>query len=228
VNRERCLLVVPYVDRIDGEAALRQLEAAGYAVRRCDSHANIDLRRSELATRALAEGFDEILWIDSDMTFEPAAVDQLRAHGLPLVGAVYAKRGGAALTCTFLEGTDQVTLGEGGGLLEVRHAATGFLLTHRRVYEDIAAKFDLPVCNAGSKSPVVPYFLPMVIRDPQMGPWYMSEDWSFCERARQAGHRVMVDTSLRVWHVGRYAYGWEDVGAGVKRSRTVDVRLTKR
>jgi hypothetical protein len=42
--------------------------------------------------------------------------------------------------------------------------------------------------------------------------WYLGEDYSFCERARQCGYKIMADTSIRLWHIGSYAYGWEDAG----------------
>ena len=44
------------------------------------------------------------------------------------------------------------------------------------------------------------------------GYWYLGEDYSFCERARQCGYKIMADTSIRLWHIGEYAYGWEDAG----------------
>ena len=40
----------------------------------------------------------------------------------------------------------------------------------------------------------------------------MSEDYSFCERARQCGYKIMADASIRLWHIGQYAFGWEDAG----------------
>jgi hypothetical protein len=223
VDRARCLVVVPYRDHIEPacEAALRGVEALGYRVRRSDASAAIDRARSELATQALAEGYDELLWIDSDIAFEPEAVDHIRSHRLPVVGGLYAKRGKREFGCTFLPGTTEMTLGDGGGLMEVRYIGTPFLLTHRGVYEDIARTFALPVCNASLGVPSVPYFLPMVLRDSERGAWYLSEAWSFCERARQAGHKVMIDTSIRLWHLGTYGYGWEDVGAPIVRRNTV-------
>ena len=44
------------------------------------------------------------------------------------------------------------------------------------------------------------------------GHWYLADDYSFCERARQCGYKIMADTSIRLWHIGEYAYGWEDAG----------------
>ena len=34
------------------------------------------------------------------------------------------------------------------------------------------------------------------------------------------GFRVLADTAVRVWHVGNYAYTWEDAGTDRKRFAT--------
>src|ERR1700733_4943643 len=164
MERDRCIVLVPYRDHVEAacEKSLRALEALGYPVRRSDASAAIDRTRCELATEALSQGYEELLWIDSDISFEAVDVDRLRAHGLPLVGGLFAKRGLPGFGCRFLPGTGELTLGEGGGPAEVRYLGTAFLLTHRRVYEDVARLFDLPVCNAHFATPAVPYFLPMV------------------------------------------------------------------
>jgi hypothetical protein len=229
MDRARCLVIVPYRDHIEPscEEGLRGLEARGYPVRRVDASAAIDRARCELATQALGEGFEELMWIDSDITFEPDAVDRLRSHRLPLVAGLFAKRGVRQFGCSFLDETEEIVLGEGGGPTKVRYIGTAFLLTHRRVYEDVARAFDLPVCNA-RVVPAVPYFLPMVVRQDDGGFWYLSEAWSFCERARQAGYDVMVDTAIRLLHLGRYGYGWEDVGAPITRTKSATLRLPKR
>jgi hypothetical protein len=231
MDRARCIVLVPFRDHIEPscDEGLRALESRGYVVRRVDASAAIDRARSEMATQALAlaEGFDEIMWIDSDISFDADAVDRLRGLGFPLVGGLFAKRGVRQFGGFFLDETEELVLGEGGGPIEVRYIGTAFLLTHRRVYEDVARAFDLPVCNA-RVVPAVPYFLPMVLRQPDGGFWYLSEAWSFCERARQAGHKVMVDTSIRLLHLGRYGYGWEDVGAPIARTKSARLRLPKR
>ena len=33
--------------------------------------------------------------------------------------------------------------------------------------------------------------------------WYLAEDYASCERARTAGHPLMADTGVRLFHVGR-------------------------
>jgi hypothetical protein len=222
-----CVVLVPYLDHIEPqcEEGLRVLEARGYAVRRWASSAAIDRARSEIATRALSDGYEELMWIDSDIGFDPQAVDRIREHGLPVVAGIYSKRGVREAACTFLTESKGMTLGAGGGLLEVRYVGTGFIHTRRAVYEDIVRKFALPVCNDKFQASVVPYFLPMILRDPAAGFWYLGEDYSFCERARQAGHKIMIDTTIRLWHYGRYGYSWEDIGAPVSRVTTAHIKF---
>ncbi len=49
------------------------------------------------------------------------------------------------------------------------------------------------------------------------GTVYHSEDYAFCERARRSGLAIHADTSVRVWHIGDYRYGWEDAGGDPRR-----------
>jgi hypothetical protein len=225
----RCLVVVPYRDSILPvcEDGLRALEARGYTVWRDGGRDAIDHKRSRLATRALAASWQELFWIDSDIGFDPGDVERLRSHHLPLVGGLYARRGQRELCYRPLREMTEMSFGQGSPRVEVHSIATGFLLTHRNVYEAMADAFDLPVCDASSGEPVVPYFLPMVVHDPDLGDGYLSEDYAFCERARQAGHTVMLDPSIRLSHLGGYGYGWEDV-APVARIPHGKLRLGRR
>jgi hypothetical protein len=214
----RCVVLVPYMQKIEPvcEQALRGLEDKGYAVRRVHGIFAIDVARNILVTKALADGFEEILWVDDDMSFPPDAVDVLRAHREPLIGGIVAKRGQRAFASIFLDETKKLHLGVGGGVIEVLQMGTGFLLTHREVYEAIYKKFDLPTCVAGTGEPCVPYFMPQIISTDD-GHWYMAEDYAFVNRAKQCGYRILADTTLRLGHIGSYEYAWEDVGLERKK-----------
>src|SRR6267378_2130128 len=98
-NNSRCVILVPanYGIEPECERSLVQLERRGYPVWRVPGFANIDQCRNEMATQALKRGFEEIFWIDSDIAFEPDAVDRLRAHDLPLVSGIYPKKGQRSL-----------------------------------------------------------------------------------------------------------------------------------
>ena len=62
-------MLVPFSTFIHQECedALKELERRGYPVRRVGGYAAIDQGRNQMATDALLDGFEETLWIDSDV-----------------------------------------------------------------------------------------------------------------------------------------------------------------
>ncbi len=54
--------------------------------------------------------------------------------------------------------------------------------------------------------------------------YYLGEDTGFCVRARQAGFKVMADLSVKLGHVGRYTYTWDDF-APKQRYRSVRFQI---
>ena len=124
-----------------------------------------------------------------------------------------------------MPGTKEVVFGQGGGLVEIMSCGMAFVLTKREVYDTIRRKFRLPVCNAhrGGQAQI-PFFMPQVIPDGE-GFWYLAEDLSFCHRVRKAGFRLFVDTRIRLWHLGEYAYGWEEAGERKPRFDTFKFTL---
>ncbi len=226
LDHGKCVVLVPFSGFIHPgcERSLQELERRGYSVRRVGGYAAIDQGRNQMATDALIDGFEETLWIDSDVEFHPDAVDQLRAHGLPLCCGVYPQKGRRALACHVLPGTPQVVFGKAGGLQELLYAAGGFLHVRRQVYLRVQHRLGLPLTNERFGSPMIPFFEPMLhpIED---GTWYLAEDYAFCERARQCGFKVVADTTIRLWHVGSYTYGWEDSGLERERTGTFTLHL---
>ena len=93
------MVLVPVGGHVEPECerGLAALEAEGYAVWRVRGHAAIDQARSQMATDALAAGYDELLWIDSDIAFEAEDVRRLRTRRLPVVCGIYVKKGVRAL-----------------------------------------------------------------------------------------------------------------------------------
>ena len=226
-NPQKCVVLVPVGSHIEArcEESLLVLQQRGYPVRRIRGYAAIDQGRSQIATDALAEGFEELLWVDSDVAFDANDVDKLRGHGLPITCGIYPKKGPRQLAAAMWPETKQLVFGQGGGLVDIRYAGFGFVHTRREVYAKIAES--LPVCNLQFKRPIVPYFLPFLHEEqadpsslsPPASPliWYLGEDYAFCERALQAGFKIMADTTIRLWHIGSYPYGWEDAGREVQR-----------
>lgn len=227
MDPQRCCILVPCNTHImpETEQILRELEELGYPVHRQFGVSAIDQARSKMATDAVLDGYEETLWVDSDMVFDVAAVELIRSHAEPIVAGVYAKKGNKAFASTFFEGTGKVVFGQDGGLIKIQHAATGFLHVRREAYVAIQQELNLPICNemfAGR--PIIPFFQPMLIEHGESH-WYLGEDYSFSERARQAGLKILADTRIRLWHVGNYRYGWEEAARDVERFDTFHINF---
>jgi hypothetical protein len=229
MDPRRCVVLVPYTTGIvpQSERALQELERRGYDVRRVGGYAAIDQGRSQMATDALINGYEETMWIDSDVDFHPDGVDRLRSHGLPICCGIYPQKGKRALASHVMPGTPKLVFGQGGGLTEILYAGAGFLHVRREVYLTIQRELGLPMCNERFRSPMVPFFHSM-LHPCDDGHWYLAEDYAFCERARQCGFKIMADTSIRLWHIGNQAYGWEDAGVERDRFETFVLNLSGR
>ena len=95
MNPSSCVILVPTSGVIDSacEQGLQELERRGYPVRRLRGFSAIDFGRCVIASEALRSGFEELMWIDSDVVFYTDDLERLRAHKLPLVCGIYAKKG---------------------------------------------------------------------------------------------------------------------------------------
>ena len=225
----KCVVLVPVAGAIDlqCESALRRLEALGYPVWRVPGYSQIDVGRNRLASDALAAGYEETLWIDSDIFFQPEDVERLRAHRLPIVCGIYPKKATRELACHVMPAAKEIVFGENGGLIEVLYVGAGFLLVRKQVYLEIARKLELPLCDGRFGAPMTPYFQPLVRTDGD-DHWYLGEDYAFCERARQCGYAIMADTTIRLGHVGNYPFSWEDAGEDPRRFVSYRFRIRGR
>ena len=196
----------------------------GYPVLREGAFSAIDQARSQLASNAYLQGYEETMWIDSDIAFEPAAVEMLRSSDEPIVCGVYPVKGKQLLACHTMPGTTQLQLGANGALTEILYAGFGFNLVRRSAYAKIHQTLGLPVCNAQFGYPLIPFFCPMAI-ETEAGHWYLAEDFAFCHRARQSGLRIMADTRIRLWHIGTQPTGWETNQLDMQRSASYKLSL---
>jgi hypothetical protein len=219
-----CVILVPALQPPAArcEEGLRELERRGYPVRRVRGFSAIDQGRNEMAAAALRDGFAETMWIDIDIGFEADDVERLRARALPIAAGVYPQVAARALACHLLPNTPQLVFGNEGGLVEIKYAAAGFLLVRREVYEAVCQRLALPLCNTRFGRGVWPLFQPLTVFDDGVHR-YLTEDYAFCHRARQAGFKIMADTSIRLWRFGSYPFSWEDAGSEPERLATFHV-----
>ena len=93
VDLAKCTVHVPVARLIekDCELALRGLEALGVSVQR-PYGANVDIVRNVCASQEIIKGSDSMMFIDSDIWFEPEDAIKLLNRPEPVVSGVYAKK----------------------------------------------------------------------------------------------------------------------------------------
>lgn len=219
-----CQVIVPYIGSIDPfcEQSLNILERRGYNIHRVTGVSDIARGRSILASEALAQGFEEIMWIDSDIRFLPDQVDMLRSHGKEIIGGVYVRKGASGLSICLFNKTENITFGKEGGMKEVQYSGAGFLLTQREVYERMGG--DLPDFHYDGGKKAKHYFQHVYAAGNDGENLILGEDYSFCDRATDEGYKIYVDSSIRLGHVGSYAWSWDDLGERkATESKTITV-----
>jgi hypothetical protein len=226
-GRGQSVVLVPYMNMIEWECeqALRQLEQAGVRVVRRGGCSAIDVARNEMISEALHNDAEAILFIDSDIGFEPQDALRLLARPEPVVSAVYAKKGTRELASIFA-GVKEIAFGpDAPGPYPLQYAATGFLRVRAGVLRRMIAELTMPLCNTHWGRGVWPFFQPLIVPHGE-GKWhYLGEDWAFSYRLTKIGVTPLADTSIRLWHWGRYSFGWEDAGSTVPRYRSYSYTL---
>ena len=227
-GRTKCWVLVPHLHGIEWacEQRLRQLEQGGVRVVRREGSSAIDVARNMMASEALHEGAEAVMFIDADVGFDPADAFRLLARPEPVVAGVYAKKGQRAMASTFLRGLPEVVFGAlAPGLYPMQYAATGFLRIRASVFRRMTDELDLPLCNTRWGRGIWPFFLPMIVPHDEKGLHYLPEDWAFSHRLKQIGIIPLADTSIRLLHYGRYGYTWEDAGTDPARYRSFTFRM---
>ncbi len=157
----------------------------------------LDNARNEVARKFMLVNSEWLLTLDTDMVFSPEDFDALLASAdpdsAPIVSGMYfvderPPRPAAANTV----GTSikSITDWEDDKLIPVDWCGAGFMLVHRSVFEKLGDD---------------PYRQDIVAPSGAL----VGEDYSFCERARQAGFTVQVDPRVFIGHVKPRVLGFD-------------------
>jgi len=202
---------------------LRGLEDLGVRVDYSKGSSAIDVTRNILASDAIREDLDSILFIDSDMMFDPADAVRLFLRPEPVVAGVYAakKLGNGQLNADFGPDVAAIEMGEWATELTPCHkVGAGFLRIKVDFLRRMRDELKLPLCRV-AHTHAWPFFQPVIALE-EGETRYLGEDYSFCWRCRQIGVAPLVDTSFRLYHIGDYAFGWEEsAGEYIPRNRNL-------
>jgi glycosyltransferase involved in cell wall biosynthesis len=163
--------------------------------------------RNLLAQDMLDSGCDYLLFIDSDINFEPEDVFRLMAWGTdPKKGIVAGVPRTRSEDKTYITSLDYDTNNDltmdRMGLVRAERVATAFMLVRRDVFvQMVEAHPEWQYYDHRAKK-TVPCLFDFHLAEEG----YIGEDFLFCDRARELGFEVWVDPSITLGHMGVQEY----------------------
>lgn len=163
--------------------------------------------RSCAATQFLNGNYsDYMIFLDTDISFAPEELERLflaMREGHDIIAGAYSLGNGEALAVKSFDGRILMN----GGIQPAKYVSTGFMGISRKALLQIKEKLNLPLLHPGEIWANYPFFesgryIPENI--------YISEDWDFCNKAREAGLTVYLHTGVMVDHVKEHMIIAED------------------
>jgi len=198
-----------------------------------DNESIINKARNTLASSFLQdESFTHIMFIDSDIDFNPLDFFKLILRDKDIVAGSYPKKHlswDSVKANATLESTpedlrhssiayafsskdkdgkysSQVDIRpDENGLAEVDAAPTGFMLIKRNVFEKFIEKDpdDWYIEEKLGGAKAHNFFKCSIDKKQRL---YIGEDWSFCEEWKALGGQVWIDFTIKLKHIGSYSY----------------------
>ena len=189
----KILLAIPSARYIETECvtSLFEMEKTGEIELVIPKSYSVDVGRNIIAKYAQENGFDYIMWVDSDMILPKNTLVRLLSHDKDIVAGAYSYKvlGNKEVVAKRFqdeerEEYDNLTIKEikeSSGLIEVDGFGFGCVLTKVSVFNKI------------------PY--PWFIYTQEMG-----EDIFFCRKAQNEEYKLWLDTDVICGHIGTINY----------------------
>ena len=197
MNDTRTLIAIPCMDMVATPFmySLICMRRTGLSRVSVVSNTLVYKARNMLAAEAIDSGCGRVLWLDSDMQFEPGLMEQLSADmdtGLDFVCGLYFRRIPPIAPVIYSEAEERKTEVymdyPKEQLFPVRAAGFGACMTSTEMLKDVWDTYGAPF-NPTERG--------------------MGEDMAFCIRARHMGYKLWCDSRIKVKHIGTAAFGEE-------------------
>lgn len=208
------LIAVPSMDSVPAVFAqsLAMLKKVGNCAVAFQVGSLVYESRNDLAKYAVQSEADYVLWLDTDMMFEPELLEKMMAtlqeHDLDILTGIYYRRRHpfspvlmkklSIAENNFCEYENFNAYPE-DGIFEVEGIGFGCVLMKSDVLMDIKATYN-------------DWFSPF---------GRVGEDLSFCWRARQTGHKIFADPSIQLGHCGQQIITKEFYEAFMKQKKEI-------
>lgn len=155
----------------------------------------IQRSRNDLVALAVEQDFDGILWIDADIEWAPQwAIDVVNSDkdvlGLPCIKKSITEE-------SYNVKAKPEQLGE--GIISVESVGTGFLYLSKKAFTYLWDNSEPYVHNGQDKR----WIFEVKIQDGDI----ISEDVLMCQKLREGGFEVFIDTDKTCNHMGKLKFG---------------------
>lgn len=183
---------VPFLQSLLGLCRRLDRENVDYDVA-IETGTLIYLARDRLASKAVNSGYSDVLWLDSDMVFSDAILEDLQFSGKPFVSGIAHGRRSPFLSCLFkdirLDSLTRWTLEEyPRNTFQVAGCGFACVLIRTEILRVVMQQ------NGTAFTPLPSY----------------GEDLSFCRRAAELGYEIWAEPTVRLGHVGHLTIWPED------------------
>lgn len=208
----RTIIAIPCMDMVhtDFVISLTGLKVRGEVKFAYSVSSLIYDARNSLARQAIIEGFDRILWLDSDMQFSPNLLTMLEKdiEGKDMVSALYTTRKGTIKPVIFEKCGYEHKETDLGKVEVIPVAKTYYDYPKDSLFEIDACGFGGVLMNVSLLKEVEQkYGLPFA---PILG---FGEDISFCMRVKDLGKKIYCDSRLKMGHIGGHIFSEVDINA---------------
>ena len=195
----KTLIAIPAMDTVQTIffKAMLSLDKVGEVGFGLTSSSLVYDARNGLAKRAITEGFDRVLWLDSDMDFEPDLMRRFMAdldEGYEYVSGLFFKRKAPVQPCIYKE--------VGYYHDENKNEVTPVALC----YEDYPRDQIFEIGASGFAGVMMTTELLKKVTDQFGQPFSpilgFGEDLSFCKRVAHVGGKMYCDSRIKMGHVG--------------------------
>lgn len=161
------------------------------------NHSLVQMARNIVLHEAMKHKVDDLVWVDSDIEWQPSDLLRLCLFKDDVVAGTYRKKNPETthFTVEMIKGKEEP---DERGLLEVSRVGCGFLrLTRKAMLAVSENEAELETQNR-----IVKNVFEAGLRNGQ----FLSEDYWFCEKLKAAGFKIMLDTKTNLIHHGGFGY----------------------
>lgn len=200
--------LIPFIDFMPGDSLVNR-------ARNNLAHNFLEGYPDGAADAPAKRKYDWLLFIDTDLVFQPEGITQIyelgKARGPGIYAGTYPIK---QLKPKVVFNNMPNCVPDEQGIVEVREAGTGFMMIHREVFLKMIERFgdemryETDMGDRGGPRTVKYDFFTVGVREDPLLHYkrFLSEDWYFCQRWREMGGKIWMHTKIQCGHIGSFCF----------------------